>query len=108
VSDATRDGPVLISAGELVDVSTGVRVWCPVGIPFEGDGRDGDHGALGPPRFPTVVSGSAGRVLERPLRASDTLPGGPATRYRSGASPAVGPTPRAEGRGVAEGTWKRG
>jgi redox-sensitive bicupin YhaK (pirin superfamily) len=36
------------------------------------------------------------------------LPGGPATRYRSGASPAVGPTPRAEGRGAAEGTQKRG
>jgi hypothetical protein len=38
VPDTTRDDPMRIFAREFLGVGTDVRVWCTIGIPFQGDG----------------------------------------------------------------------
>src|SRR3546814_1544302 len=52
---AALDEPVLISAGELLGVDTGVRVWRTVGITFKSDGRHRDIRKTGKAPFQIVI-----------------------------------------------------
>src|SRR5437868_1948179 len=55
VTNATRDGPVLVSARKFLRVGTGLRMWCAIGITFKRNGRHRDDGTLGKPLFQVVV-----------------------------------------------------
>jgi hypothetical protein len=55
VPDAARDHPVGILARELLGIRTGVRVRCPIGIPFRGEGGHGDDRPVGQPLFQGIV-----------------------------------------------------
>jgi hypothetical protein len=52
---AAFDEPVLVFARESVAIGEGVRVWCTIGISFEGDRRDGNDRTFGKPLFRVVV-----------------------------------------------------
>src|SRR5690348_13346693 len=71
VPDAARDGPVLVLARELVPVGGGLGVGCAVGVPFEGDRRDGDDRAGGEPPFEIVVAFLAVGQAEPPAVVVD-------------------------------------
>jgi hypothetical protein len=56
VPDTTRDEPVLVFSGEFAAIGAAVRVWCPIGIAFKGDGGHRDGRPLGQPLLQRVVA----------------------------------------------------
>ena len=54
VPDATVDDPVRIFAREFLGIGARVRVWCAVGVTFEGDCRHGDDWTCGQLLFQIV------------------------------------------------------
>jgi hypothetical protein len=55
VPDATLNDPVRIFAREFLGIGTAVRVWCTIGVTFQGDGGHGDD------RTFSIQTGSAER-----------------------------------------------
>ena len=71
VTDAARDGPVLVFAGEFLGVRTGLRVRCAIGVAFECDGRHCDDRRLRKPLFQIVVFRLTLREAEPPAVIMD-------------------------------------
>ena len=55
VADTAGDGPMLVFAGEFVRVCTGLQVWRAIGVAFERNGGQRDHGGLRQPLFQIVI-----------------------------------------------------
>ena len=53
--DAALDGPVRVSARELLGIGAGLRMGRAVGIAFHGDGGHADHRTLGKPLLQVVI-----------------------------------------------------
>ena len=69
--DAPGDQAVGLFARKLPGVGFGVRMRCPVGIAFEGDGGNGDDGKFGQPLFELVVFRLARGKAEPPAIVVD-------------------------------------
>ena len=55
VSNAAFDGPVGIFAREFLGVGARLRMWCTIGVTFEGDGGDADGRTCGKLPFQIVI-----------------------------------------------------
>src|SRR5450755_3662356 len=55
VPDAARDDAVRIATHEFPGIGTGLGVWGPIGIAFQGDRRHGDGRSCGEPLFQLVI-----------------------------------------------------
>src|SRR4051795_5230643 len=71
VPDAAGDEPVLIPAGELLRITTWIRVRRTIRIPFQGDGRDRDDRKFGKPLFQIVIFRLAFSQAEPPAVVMD-------------------------------------
>src|SRR5712691_5398399 len=71
VSNATRDGSVLVFAREFFGVGAGIRVWGTIGIAFEGDGGNGDYREFGKPLFEVGIFWFAVSQTEPPAVVMD-------------------------------------
>src|SRR5258708_25337226 len=71
VADAARDEAVLVFAREFLGIGGRIRVWCPIGITFKGDGGYGNDRKVGKPLVQICISRLALRQVQPPAVVMD-------------------------------------